>query len=233
MLWLATKTLVTYDVPASYDRWLRAVGITPQFVGPGEGLPDDLDAFAALLLTGGGDVDPALYGAPPHPRTGDISAPRDALEQQLITRFLEMGRPVFGICRGIQILSVACGGHLVQHVPDWMATEGRGADEGHSPASGDAVHAIRFAPGSLLDDALRGTTAVNSHHHQAVDPLHLGRGLRITAWSGAGVVEAVEGVDLPAPVLAVQWHPERMADGQAPAAQSLLRLLLSLAQASV
>ena len=229
--WLATKTLVSYDVPSAYDRWLRAGGIIPTFIGPDDVQPADVRAFAALLLTGGGDVDPARYGAAPHPLTGDVLPRRDELEQQLIARFLEMGRPVFGICRGIQILNVAFGGQLIQHVPDWLAARDLGASECHSPASGDAVHAIRFAPGSLLGDALRGTTTVNSHHLQAVDPRHLGRGLRVAAWSGAGVVEAVEGVGLPAPVLAVQWHPERMAAGKDPSALSLRRLLLSLAPA--
>ncbi len=228
MRWLATKPSVKSD----YSRWLRAGGITPEFLDPTNALPDALDAFDALLLTGGGDVDPALYGAERHPQTGEPNSNRDTLERQLIDRFLEIGRPVFGICRGIQLLNVAFGGQLIQHVPDWLATRGHGAAECHSPASGDAQHAIRFAAGRRLEQALRGTETVNSHHHQAVDPQHLGRHLRVAAWSGAGVVEAVEGVDLPAPVLAVQWHPERMADGSAPAATALLNLMRSLAQAT-
>lgn len=229
MRWLATKTLVTYDVPLTYARWLRAGGITAEFLGPADALPANLGAFDALLLTGGGDVDPALYGAPAHRETGDLSAARDALERQLIDAFLDLGRPVFGICRGIQMLNVACGGKLIQHVPDWLAA--RGVSECHSPPSGDAEHAVRLAPGSRLAGALNGMTTVNSHHHQAVDPEHVGRHLRVTARSAAGVVEAVEGVDLPAPVIAVQWHPERMADGRAPAALALRDLFIRLASA--
>lgn len=227
MKWLATKTLVDYDVPVTYDRWLRANGIEPVFLGPADEQPESFGEFRALLLTGGGDVDPARYGQKAHPKTGDIIPARDVLEEKLIRKFLEMGRPVFGICRGIQILNVVMGGKLIQHVPDWLKKHGK--KEIHSPDAGDAVHPLKLAMRTSLGKALRGVTQVNSHHHQAADPAHLGKGLRLAASSPAGVPEAlVEGDGVAAPIIAVQWHPERMDEGRAPASQALMQLMLGL-----
>lgn len=227
MKWLATKTLVSYDVPETYDRWLRANGVEPVFLGPDDELPENFGEFRALLLTGGGDVDPARYGKKPHAKTGDISAARDALEEKLIRRFLDMGRPIFGICRGIQILNVVMGGKLIQHVPDWLKKQGKA--EIHSPETGDAMHPIKLALRTSIGKALRGTTKVNSHHHQAADPACLGKGLLLAAQSPAGIPEAVvEGEGIAAPIVAVQWHPERMDEGRAPASQALMRLMLGL-----
>ena len=227
MKWLATKTLVNYDVPETYDRWLRANGIEPVFLGPDDELPENFGEFRALLLTGGGDVDPARYGKKPHAKTGDIIPARDVLEEKLIRKFLIMGRPVFGICRGIQILNVVMGGQLIQHVPDWLKKHGK--KEIHSPETGDALHPLKLALRTSLGKALRGVTQVNSHHHQAADPAHLGKGLRLAAQSPAGIPEAVvEGEGATAPIIAVQWHPERMDEGRAPASQALMKLMLSL-----
>jgi len=227
MKWLATNTLVDYDVPETYDRWLRANGVEAVFVGPQDESPENFNDYRALLLTGGGDVDPALYGAKPHPKTGDILPPRDALEGKLIEKFIAMGRPIFGICRGIQFLNVAMGGKLIQHVPDWLKKTGK--QEVHSPASGDAVHKIKLVGRTRLGKALRGVTEVNSHHHQAADPKHIGRGLRVAAQSPAGIPEAVvEGEGVASPIIAVQWHPERMDEGRSPASQALMQLMLSL-----
>ena len=144
MKWLVTKTLVTYDVPATYDLWLRANGIEPVFMGPDDEQPETFGEYRALLLTGGGDVDPALYGAHRHPETEDILPNRDVLERKLIRKFMDMGRPIFGVCRGIQILNVAMGGRLIQHVPDWLAAHGR-KREVHSAPAGDPVHKIKLA----------------------------------------------------------------------------------------
>ena len=227
MKWLATKTLVSYDVPETYDRWLRANGVEPVFLGPADDLPDSLTEFRALLLTGGGDVDPARYGQKPQAKTGDIIPARDVLEEKLIRKFLIMGRPVFGICRGIQILNVVMGGKLIQHVPDWIKKHGKA--EIHSLKTGDALHPVKFALRTSIGKALRGVTEVNSHHHQAADPAHLGKGLRLAARSPTGIPEAlVEGDGVAAPIIAVQWHPERMADGRAPASQALMKLMLGL-----
>ena len=202
------RWLLTYpeDGPSVsfYERWVRATGAEPALVSPAYDHPGDLGLFAALLLAGGGDVDPARYGAAlRHPRTGGVQAVRDAFELQLIAEFRALGKPVFGICRGAQILNVALGGGLLQHVPDHLDPE---AERHHERDSYDVRHALRGEPATLLGRALAGTRETNSAHHQAVDPARLGQGLRIAAWSGAGLVEAIEGPRC----FAVQWHPERL-----------------------
>lgn len=227
MKWLATKTLVNYDVPETYDRWLRANGVEPVFLGPDDELPEMYGEYGALLLTGGGDVDPARYGKKPHAKTGDIIPARDALEEKLIRKYLDMGRPIFGICRGIQILNVVMGGKLIQHVPDWLKKHGKA--EIHSPETGDAFHPVQFALRTSIGKALRGVKQVNSHHHQAADPARIGKGLRLAASSPAGIPEAlVEGEGVASPIIVVQWHPERMEEGNAPASKALMQLMLSL-----
>ncbi|MCX7009836.1 MAG: gamma-glutamyl-gamma-aminobutyrate hydrolase family protein [Kiritimatiellaeota bacterium] len=208
MKWLATKTLVDYDVPVTYDRWLRANGIEPVFLGPTDEQPESFGEYRALLLS-------------------DIIPARDVVEEKLIRTFLTMGRPVFGICRGIQILNVVMGGQLIQHVPDWLKKHGK--KEVHSPETGDALHPVKFMLRTSVGKALRGVKQVNSHHHQAADPARLGKGLRLAAQSPAGIPEAVvEGEGATAPIIAVQWHPERMDEGRAPASQALMKLMLSL-----
>ena len=227
MKWLATKTLVTYDVPETYDHWLRANGVEAVFLGPDDDLPENFGEYRALLLTGGGDVDPARYGQKPHAKTGDVMPNRDVLEEKLIHKLLDMGRPIFGICRGIQILNVVMGGKLIQHVPDWIKKHGK--EEIHSPKTGDALHPVKFALRTSIGKALRGVVAVNSHHHQAADPLCIGKGLRLAARSAAGIPEAlVEGDGTAAPIVAVQWHPERMDEGHSPASQALMQMMLGL-----
>ena len=227
MKWLATKTLVTYDVPENYDRWLRANGVEPVFLGPNDDLPESFNEFRALLLTGGGDVDPARYGQKPHAKTGDVMPNRDALEEKLIRKYLDMGRPIFGICRGIQILNAVMGGKLIQHVPDWLKKNGKA--EIHSPKTGDTLHPVKFALRTSIGKALRGVKEINSHHHQAADPKHIGKGLRLAAKSPAGIPEAlVEGDGTASHIVAVQWHPERMDEGRAPASQALMQLMLGL-----
>lgn len=206
------KWLVSYpeDGPsvAYYDRWVRAAGAEPTLLEDGFAHPGDPSSFAALLLSGGGDVDPALFGETVrHARTYGVVAARDGLELRLIREFQELKRPIFGICRGIQILNVALGGGLWQHVPDHVE-ESR---ERHGRASGyDSMHGIVLDGQTRLGAALRGTLTTNSAHHQAVDPARMGRGLRVAARSSAGVIEAVESWEGSAPLLAVQWHPERL-----------------------
>jgi putative glutamine amidotransferase len=224
------KWLVTYpeNAPAvaNYVGWMRTQGVEADLVSADFARPPDTVSHDALLLSGGGDVDPALYGdAGRHPETGDVAAARDRLELDLIGEFLGTGRPVFGICRGIQILNVAFGGRLIQHVPDFLA--GRGEESHRKEGEGDAVHPIRIERSSRLGSTLRGVGQVNSSHHQAVHPQAVGRGLRVTALSGAGVIEALESFEHGAPMLAVQWHPERM-ERSDPASAALLRLMIDL-----
>jgi putative glutamine amidotransferase len=158
-----------------------------------------------LVLTGGEDVEPALYGATPHPRLEDTDPTRDAAELALIAAARERRLPILAICRGIQILNVALGGTLYQD----LGSERPGPV---THTGDDSRHAVRVEPGSLLERTL-GTRAatVNSRHHQAIR--NLAPGLRAVAWADDGVIEAAEPVDGASPwTLAVQWHPEDLTE---------------------
>lgn len=214
MTWRVSSTL-NEEADRRYARWIGAAGIDVEWTRPGEPPPPD---FAALVLTGGGDVDPDLYGAARHPRTDMVNRARDESEIELVRLALERGRPMLGICRGLQVISVALGGRLIQHLP--------GAGEVHARVEGrDSGHPVDVEAGSRLAAALGSRADVNSAHHQALDPAAPGRGLRIVARSPGGIVEAVEGNGVP--VLAVQWHPERMPPGH-PASRALLQLFRAL-----
>ena len=154
-----------------------------------------------LLLTGGDDLDPALFGQPNQGSEG-IDPARDQAELVLTKAFADAGKPILGICRGHQLLNVAFGGTLIQDL-------GPVENLFHRRTSGipkDKVHPVRTLEGSTLA-ALYGPLFIsNSAHHQAVD--RLGEGFDATGWSESGVVEAMEHISLP--ILAVQFHPERM-----------------------
>ena len=187
---------------ALLDAVVRAGGIP--FGLPVLGLADvevALLGLDGLLLTGGGDVDPTRYGELPGPEVFGTDPGRDAFEVALVLAAARAGVPVLGICRGCQVMNVALGGSLIQHVP---AVTGR--DHYRKDLSLVTVHGVRVAPGSLLAGVVGATNFdVNSLHHQAVD--RLGNGLQAVAWSDDGVVEAVE-TAAPARLLGVQWHPE-------------------------
>jgi putative glutamine amidotransferase len=162
-----------------------------------------VDHLAAVVINGGGDVAPERYGAERHARTDAPEPHRDEFEIELVRLAVASGIPVLGICRGIQLVNVALGGTLVQHVPDVV---------GESHLLGDAwdaeAHAVELVAGSMLA-ALYGTErlTVNSLHHQAVD--RPAPGLRVSARAPDGTIEAIEHPD--APVVGVQWHPELLA----------------------
>ncbi len=162
-----------------------------------------LNLIDALLLTGGaGDLDPALYGRERHPKTGPVHEERDAYELALARAVLEREVPTLGVCRGMQVLNVAYGGTIEQHVPDAVGHE----EHRHTPGT-FADHEVRLEPGSLAARAA-GTelTAVKSHHHQGVR--EIGDGLRVTGWSTMDdIVEALEDPGRKF-VLGVLWHPE-------------------------
>ena len=161
-----------------------------------------IEGCSGLVLTGGTDVDPALYGQTPVPETEEPDTARDAMERTLLTEALELEVPVLAICRGLQFLNVYCGGTLSQHI------------EGHQVRSDDRsvpVHTVQVLEGSLLSRIAPPTVAVNSRHHQAVEAI--GQGLCITASAPDGVIEAMEMPDKRW-VLAVQWHPEDQPDHQ-------------------
>jgi putative glutamine amidotransferase len=163
---------------------------------------DVIERCDALLLTGGGDIDPARYGETPAVDLMAVDPGRDTFELAALDHALAAGRPVLGVCRGLQVMTVGLGGRLHQDVGRAGFTGHWDEDNAHMP-----VHGIRATPGSLAELALNGRTKVNSIHHQAVaDP---GPRLAPTAWADDDLIEAVEAVD-GRPLLGVQWHPERM-----------------------
>jgi putative glutamine amidotransferase len=167
--------------------------------------PDEaLDVLDALVLAGGADVDPGSYGAEPHRCTTGTRPERDAAEIPLARRALERDLPLLGICRGMQLIDVACGGTLIQHLPDDF---GHGDHRRSLGSFDDADHDVRLTDGSLAARAAGETLhATKSHHHQGVATV--GEGLVATGWSVLDdLVEAVEAPDRRY-ALGVQWHPE-------------------------
>jgi anthranilate synthase component 2/putative glutamine amidotransferase len=156
-------------------------------------------ALDALVLAGGPDIDPASYGAAPHPKTTGVRPERDTWEFDLLAAALERDLPTLGICRGMELMNVACGGDLIQHLPD------HGADANHRPApSRYGQHRVRL-DGGPLSAALGSERVVASYHHQGVG--RIGTGLRPVAWADDDIVEALElaGARFAVGVL---WHPE-------------------------
>lgn len=167
--------------------------------------PAEVSTVAACLdgifFTGGGDVDPAVYGAPESPHATGVDAGRDAYELALAHHGLEQGLPMLGICRGCQVINVAMGGTLVPHLPEVTDQEHCVRDR-----FAEAVHTVDVVTGSRLH-AVTGLTriGVNTLHHQAVD--RVADGLVVVGRADDGVIEAVEGAGA-RQVLGVQWHPE-------------------------
>jgi putative glutamine amidotransferase len=159
-----------------------------------------------LVLSGGADFDPALYGESARPEVARLHVRRERFDLALCRTALERRLPTLGICGGMQALAVAAGGRLCQDIPALVPGAARHAPE--PGGSGDVHHAIALAPGSRLAAVLGGTAiTVNSHHHQAV--VEPGRGFTVVAHCPTdGVAEAMEG---PGFCLGVQWHPERLA----------------------
>ncbi|MBI3637521.1 MAG: gamma-glutamyl-gamma-aminobutyrate hydrolase family protein [Candidatus Rokubacteria bacterium] len=180
--------------------------------------------LGGIILTGGGDIDPARFGQTPHPATADVSAARDGLELGLAERALAERVSLLAICRGSQVLNVACGGSLLQDIPSVIP--GPIAHSQTEPRS-QATHDVKVEAGSALGDVLgRLDIAVNSMHHQAID--RLGRGLRAVAWAPDGIIEGIEFVERRGFALGVQWHPEDLA-AHDPAAANLFAALVRAA----
>ncbi len=186
---------------------------------------DALDSLDGLLLTGGGDLDPACYGGAPHPALREVDVARDRLELAAAREALRRGMPVLGICRGAQVLGVALGGRLVQDIPTEVAGAERHAPRGRGEV---ARHWVQIAPDSLLARILGARRVrVNSAHHQANgEP---GPGVKVVARSPDGVVEAIE-AEGGGFAVGVQWHPERMP--RAPRQRRLLEAFVQAARAA-
>ncbi|MFD5229553.1 gamma-glutamyl-gamma-aminobutyrate hydrolase family protein [Streptomyces qaidamensis] len=183
-------------LPVGYPRLVQRAGGLAAMLPPDdpEQAADAVARLDGLVIAGGPDVEPVRYGAEREERTGPPAPDRDAWELALIDAALAAGVPLLGICRGMQLLNVALGGTLVQHI------------DGHAEVVGVfGGHAVKPVPGSLYAGVVPEETFVPTYHHQAVD--RLGEGLVPSAYAADGTVEAVE---LPSAewVLGVQWHPE-------------------------
>ena len=196
----------TVLLPLSYSRAIHGAGGMIAMLPPDRHATEEpgelLDRIDALVLGGGADIDPETHGADPHAETVGSNPDRDRFEIALALEALDRGMPLLGVCRGMQILNVACGGTLDQHLPDRLG------HERHRPVPGSwAEHDVRLEPGSLAARAA-GTEllTVKSHHHQGVDAIP--ETLAPTAWATDDEsVEAIESED-GAFVLGVLWHPE-------------------------
>jgi putative glutamine amidotransferase len=197
----------------------RALVVPP--AGPPEDVGAVLEPFAGLVLTGGADVDPARYGQDPHPSSYGVDAALDAFEIALVDTALANDLPILAICRGHQLLNVAMGGTLDQHITDRPGLLVHG-DPAHGPGGG-VDHDVEIEPGTRLAEALGVTRcSVRSHHHQAV--ADLAPKAKATAWSSDGINEGFELQD--GWVVAVQWHPEVTA-GDDPVQQRLFNAFVA------
>jgi len=178
-----------------------------------------------LLLTGGGDVDPGVFGESRHPTVYDVSPARDRVEMTLARRCMSEGKPIFAICRGVQLLNVALGGNLYQDVASDPGTQIRHQQDKDSRPRNEPTHSVKMAPGSLLARVLGSEELqVNSLHHQAVKAL--GEKLAAVAYAPDGIIEGIEITDPNRFVLGVQWHPEELLSWD-PAARNLFSAFIS------
>jgi putative glutamine amidotransferase len=188
-------------IPLSYVQAIERAGGRALVIPPTEdGVEETLDALDGLLLSGGSDLDPSLYGADAHPETRNIRPGRDLAEMALLRAALARDLPVLAVCRGSQVLNVARGGNLVQHLPETLG------NEAHRETPGVfSDHGVQVDPSSRLGGIVGTSVDVKSHHHQGYGDL--GEGLRVVARAEDGTIEAVEDPERRFAV-GVLWHPE-------------------------
>lgn len=193
-------------IPRSYvDAVVRAGGIPVLLPPIGAGQRELVRRIDGLVLSGGADIDPARYGQERDERTKVVRPERDGYEFELLTEAVAVGLPVFAVCRGVQLCNVALGGTLVQHLPDSLGSET------HLPTPGVyGSTRVTTLAGSRLGEIVGAQLDVHCHHHQAVGTL--ADGLRATAWSVDGTIEAAESVSDDHYLIGVQWHPEEGVD---------------------
>jgi putative glutamine amidotransferase len=198
-VWEQQATLL----PQNYVDEVAAAGGIPVLLSPVPGIDAAVGRLDGLVISGGPDVEPGRYGQEPAPQTTVVRPGRDEAEFALFRAALEAGTPVLGICRGMQVMNVALGGTLIQHLPDIVG------HDGHSPTPGAmGRHTITVGQPSCLAGIVgTGPAIVSTHHHQGID--RLGTGLVATGWAEDGTVEAFELDSAEHPfALGVQWHPE-------------------------
>ena len=192
-------------IPLAYVDSIERAGGRAVVIPPAEDdVEETLDALDGIVFSGGVDVDPAQYGADAHPETDAPQKRRDAGEMALLKAALERDMPTLAICRGFQLLNVARGGDLVQHLPEQLG------NDDHKQIPGEfAVHPVEVKDGSRLSEIVGSTSQVTSHHHQALG--RVGDGLVESAWAADGTLEGVEDPSHRF-VVGVQWHPEASED---------------------
>jgi gamma-glutamyl-gamma-aminobutyrate hydrolase PuuD len=200
-VWEAPAALI----PLSYVRAIERAGGRPLLVPPSEdAVEETLAALDGLLFSGGSDLDPDTYGAETHPETDGIRPERDQAELALLEAALARNMPVLAVCRGSQVLNVALGGDLVQHLPEVVGHE----EHKHTPGV-FADHDVDVLPGTRLQALVGDHAPVKSHHHQGYG--RIGEGLREAARAEDGTVEAIEDPSRRF-ALGVLWHPEEGED---------------------
>jgi putative glutamine amidotransferase len=210
-------------LPMTYVKAVHATGGRAVLITPDDPDSDVIESLDGIVLTGGGDVDPAYWGAARHPAT-QIDPARDTAELMLTKAALDLDLPMLGVCRGMQVMAVAAGGTLHQHLPELIGSSRHQAEAGTDPLAADASaygrHDVVVKPGSRAHALLGGHLTVNSFHHQAIDDPGT-----FTAVGWCPDDRVVEIIEDPARAFAlgVQWHPERTAD---------LRVFAALAKAA-
>jgi putative glutamine amidotransferase len=197
-------------LPIAYARSIQHAGGIAVMLPPDAGLAESpgelLDRIDALVIGGGADLDAASHGSEPHPQTTGTNPERDRFELALANEALHRRMPLLGVCRGMQVMNVATGGTLEQHLPERLG------HERHRPVPGEwAEHEVRLAPGSLMAE-VTGTELlrVKSHHHQGI--VEVGKGFEATGWaSDDDTIESIESPD-GGFTLGVLWHPEEDPD---------------------